>query len=114
MNVFDEQAFGALVERAVEKAVRKVLRTEPAIAEGDASWVPTAQLAKAYTIGQGTIRRWIREGKIDAMQVGRSLRVNRASFERVLAMPRPAVEKTPSPEELADRDQIRERRSKKP
>jgi len=113
MNVFDERAFGALVEQAVEKAVRKVLWTAPSIAEGDGRWVRTAELAKAYSIAQSTIRRWIREGKVEGKLVGGSLRVNLASFERSLAMPREAVERPLSPEELADRDEIRERRSKK-
>jgi len=76
-------------------------------------WVPTQQIAKEYTIAQGTIRRWIKDGRIEAMHVGGALRVSRASFERLLTPPRSANRQTLTPEELADRDELRQRRSKK-
>lgn len=114
MSLFDEQAFRALVEQAAEKAVRKVLREEPNSVGGDGRWVPTSQFASGYSIAQGTIRQWIRAKKIRSVKVGGALRVNLADFERLLTGPDGSHTAPPSPEELADRDEIRERRTKKP
>jgi excisionase family DNA binding protein len=69
--------------------------------------------AKDYSIAQSTIRQWIRDGKLRARHVGRALRVNLADFERLVSISSVAVVSTPSPEELADLDEIRDRRSKK-
>jgi len=113
VSLFDEQALRAFLEQVVENAVKKALRSVPAAAIGDDQWVRTADLATQYSIAQGTLRRWIRQGRIEAKLIGGSLRVNRASFERLLAMPHGAEGRALSPEELADRDEIRERRSKK-
>lgn len=113
MSLFDEQAFRALVEQAAEKAVRKVLREEPSSTGVDGRWVPTSQLANGYSIARGTIRQWIRAKKLRSVKVGGALRVNLADFERLVTGSNGSDKVLPSPEELADRDEIRERRSKK-
>jgi excisionase family DNA binding protein len=112
VSLFDERALRALVEQATEKAVRMVLRENPTTASSG-PWVTTASLAKDYSIAQSTIRQWIRDGKLRARHVGRALRVNLADFERLVSISSVAVVSTPSPEELADLDEIRDRRSKK-
>jgi excisionase family DNA binding protein len=112
VSLFDERALRALVEQATEKAVRMVLRENPTTANAG-PWVSTASLAKDYSIAQSTIRQWIRDGKLRARHVGRALRVNLADFERLVSISSVAVVSTPSPEELADLDEIRDRRPKK-
>ena len=113
MSLFDEQALRALLEQAVERAVRKVLREDSVAAGGGDRWIPTAPLSKQFSVSQSTIRHWIRKGKLRSVRVGRALRVNRGDFERLLSMPHGTDGNDPSPEELADRDEVRERRPKK-
>lgn len=112
MTLFDEQALRTLVEQATESAVRKVLRENPTTSTAG-PWVTTAWLARENSLAQGTIRQWIRDGKLRSRHVGRALRVNLADFERLVSAPTAVDASTPSPEELADLDDIRDRRSKK-
>ena len=112
LSLFDERELRALVEQAAEKAVRKVLREEPAAPSAGQRWVPTVQLARDYSIAQSTIRTWLRQGKIRSIRVGSALRVNLADFERLISAPLSDAGRDLSPEELADRDEALERRSK--
>ena len=112
MSLFDERELRALVEQAAEKALRKVLREEPAAPSVGQRWVPTAQLTRDYSVAQSTIRHWIRQGKVRSIRVGGALRVNLADFERLISTPISDADRHLSPEELADRDEALERRSK--
>jgi excisionase family DNA binding protein len=112
VTLFDEQALRMLVEQATESAVRKVLRENPTAATAG-PWVTTAWLARENSIAQSTIRQWVRDGKLGWRRVGRSLRVSLADFERLVSASTAVDASTPSPEELADLDDIRDRRSKK-
>jgi excisionase family DNA binding protein len=113
LSLFDERELAALMEQAAEKALRKVLREEPATPSVGQRWVSTAQLAREYSLSQSTIRRWIRQGKIRSTRVCGAFRVNLADFEALLSSPSPDASRALSPEELADRDEARERRSSK-
>jgi excisionase family DNA binding protein len=73
-------------------------------------WEPTAKLAREFTVAQGTIRGWIRAGKLRSLRVGRSLRVSREDFERLLSKSSRGTTAALSPEELADRDEVSDRR----
>lgn len=112
MSILDEIGLRVLVEEAVEHAVRKVLRSHEPIGDGD-TWVSTAQLGTKYSIAQSTIRRWIREGKLEAKRAGKLVRVSLASFERLVANESIDGRRPLSPEELADRDEMREHRQRR-
>jgi excisionase family DNA binding protein len=104
VSLIDERELRALVEQAAEKAFRKVLREGPPPPNVSERWVPTAHLARDYSIAQATIRQWIRQGKLRSMRVGRALRVSFADFERLISTPSAEGDRDLSPEELADRD----------
>ena len=112
MSLFDEKGLRSLIEEAVEKGVSRALRTSESITNVG-NWVSTAYLGKRYSVAQSTIRRWIREGKIEAKRAGKVLRVNLESFERFLAGSDAPTESASSPEEIADRDEMRERRDRR-
>ena len=42
----------------------------------------TKQLTVRWQIAEGTLRRWIREGRISAVKVGRQLRFTQAEVDR--------------------------------
>lgn len=117
MSLFDETALRAMVEEATESAVRKVLREGSSHATpvpSVDSWVPTAALARQYSITQATIRQWIRQGRIRSVRVGRALRVNRSDFDSLISPPTgSAPARQLSPEALADRDEVAERRKRR-
>jgi hypothetical protein len=113
VSLFDERALRELVEAAAERAIRKVLRGAPSRTDADGRWVPVAQLAAKYSLAPGTIRRWAREGRVRSIRVGGAQRVSVEDFERVISGSTANETREPSPEELADRDEARERRSRR-
>lgn len=42
----------------------------------------TKQLTVRWQIAEGTLRRWIREGRLSAVKVGRQLRFTQAEVDR--------------------------------
>jgi excisionase family DNA binding protein len=95
----DARELEALVKRLVAEALEEA--TAPARDE----YLSTADAANLAGVAMGTIRRWIREGKLPPHRAGRELRVRRPDLERLMREPRrsePSRELTP--EELAERD----------
>lgn len=67
---------------------------------------PRALLGHRWFVNEGTIRRWVRAGKLRGYRAGRVLRVRRDELDRMLATGRHAPSKASndeSPEELAMR-----------
>ncbi len=113
MSVVDEDALRSLLEEVVEKTVKKVLRSAPPEVGGGDKWVRTVELARNHSLAQSTIRQWIRAGKVEAKLFGGAMRVSLASFERFISMPHGDTQKALSPEQLADRDEVREHRDRR-
>ena len=66
----------------------------------------TTDAATVASVNEGTIRRWVRAGKLRGYRAGRVLRVRRDELDRMLATGRRAPSKASndeSPEELAMR-----------
>lgn len=62
----------------------------------------THQAAQIARVAVGSVRRWVRQGRLQRHRVGRTLRVSRIELECMMRDPGPDREL--SPEEQADRD----------
>jgi excisionase family DNA binding protein len=65
-----------LVEAAVARALDKLRQPD--------QYLSTRQAAELAGVAQGTIRRWIRAGRLRAAGAGRLVRVRRADVEALL------------------------------
>jgi len=95
-----------LVHAEVAAAVAKLATQQAAVID---DYLTTRQAAKYAAIAQGTLRRWIAEGRLKTTRAGRYYRVRRADLDQLLAQ-RPAgsheavTDNGLSPEEQADVD----------
>lgn len=48
------------------------------------SWYSVNQIAEAYGVHHRTVRRWIREGKLDAVKLGGALRISGSALESAM------------------------------
>jgi excisionase family DNA binding protein len=85
-----------IVREELERALAKIKRPEEYLSPREAG--DTARVAP------GTVRRWIREGRLVGHHAGRGLRVSRSELEALLKRPRSMIPTTESPEALAARD----------
>ncbi len=83
-----------------EEVARQVAALKPAPADALLSTRAAADLAG---VEMGTIRRWIREGRLKRRAAGRHLRVSRAELERLIASPGRRIDRR-TPEQMADED----------
>lgn len=94
------------LEAALRETIRALVREELRIAladqKPDDEFLTTGQASRLAKVSVGSVRRWIRLGKLARHRVGRTLRINRAELERFLRHPGPDRELTP--EEQADLD----------
>jgi len=91
----------AAVEALVTALVDAARAPQPAPA---AEYLSTTDAATVASVNEGTIRRWVRAGKLRGYRAGRVLRVRRDELDRMLATGRRVTSKASndeSPEELA-------------
>lgn len=102
----DTDSGGRDVEVALRKLIREIARDEitRALSEHDApaEYLSTSDAAALAGVATGTIRRWMREGRLARHGSGRLVRVRRVDVERILKCPPRGPDATP--EELAIRD----------
>ena len=76
------------LESGLRELIAELVRDEVRRALGDApkhdEFLSTPAAAQVADVAQGTIRRWVREGRLEAHRAGRVVRVRRADLERVL------------------------------
>ena len=91
-----------LIAERVRTEVSRQLGALAATAQSERITVRTA--AEVADAAAATVRRWVREGHVEATGEGKRLRISRASLEAFLASPRrKAVPMSElSPEALAD------------
>lgn len=86
--------------------VRAIARQEVALALADArdsdEYLSTAGAAALAGVAPGTIRRWIKEGRLTGHRAGRVLRVRRCELMALLESDQRPISEA-SPEELARR-----------
>lgn len=95
------------LEAGLRELIAGIVRDEVARALAElrapAEYLSTADAAALAAVAEGTIRRWIREGRIAEHRAGRHVRVRRDDLEALLAggARRPVDD---SPEARARRD----------
>ena len=92
-----------LRQEITELVRQELLRGLDRLDQGD-EFMSTRAAAQLAGVAQGTVRRWIREGRLTAHHAGRVLRVKRADVERLMANGTREKHEPMSPEELAARD----------
>jgi excisionase family DNA binding protein len=95
------------LDAALRVMVVQIVREEIArafthVAQRDEYLSPRAAGAVAQ-VAPGTVRRWIREGRLVGHHAGRVLRVRRADLEALLRQPRAGSSDHVEPEALARR-----------
>lgn len=111
MSLQDE--LRTLVEDVVRKVVREELtqaRQRPA--EGTDPYLAVASAAELADVAPGTIRAWMKAGKLGRYRAGGRLRVRRSELLALLAgdCASSPGNQSLSPEALADRDHAKARR----
>jgi excisionase family DNA binding protein len=102
---------GEDTRRAAEllAVLRSLVRAEIAAAlpgptEPCPAWLSTSEAATHARVTAGTVRRWIREGRLRPHRAGRELRVSRAELDALIAAPcrTPTSEQTPEDRARSD------------
>jgi excisionase family DNA binding protein len=94
--------FDAALRAYIVGIVREELARAIADVRTPEEYLTTRAAAHFAGVAMGTIRRWVREGRLPEHRAGRVVRVRRADLERLLADGRRKVV-TATPEELARR-----------
>ncbi|HEX4420549.1 MAG TPA: helix-turn-helix domain-containing protein [Kofleriaceae bacterium] len=101
------------LERGLRDLIAELVREEVRRAFAEATqrdeFLTTAHAAEVAKVAQGTIRRWIRAGRLTSQRAGRELRVLRSDLA-ALMRDHGRGDRDRTPEELAD-DFVRRRRS---
>lgn len=96
------------LEAGLRELIAGIVRDEVRRALAEASkpeeYLTTVEAGELANVAPGTIRRWIREGRLAEQRAGRVVRVRRSDIERLLgSAPRRTPTRAPTPEELAAR-----------
>lgn len=92
---FDAQLRALIAEVVREELARAAARPE--------EYLSTREAADTARVAPGTVRRWIREGRLTGQHAGRTIRVKRSDLEAFLRSG-PGPSNDLSPEALARRD----------
>jgi excisionase family DNA binding protein len=84
----------------VAEVVRDELKKQRAESARPDTFLSTAEAAELARVHQKTIRRWIKTGRLEALNAGRERRVRRADLEQLLK----AGRRRPAHEDLTDRE----------
>lgn len=79
----DADPLRAIIREIVREEVRAEVR-EVLAARKPAECLSTGEAAELARVTPGTIRRWIRAGRLTAMSAGRELRVSRAEVDKLV------------------------------
>lgn len=100
------------LERSLRDLIAGLVREEVRRALSEATqpdeFLTTARAAEVAKVAQGTIRRWIRDGRLTPHHAGRELRVRRSDLD-ALMHDHGRGDRERTPEELAE-DFVRRRR----
>lgn len=99
-----ERGLRDLIADLVREEVRRALAE---VAQPD-EFLTTAHAAEVAKVAQGTIRRWIRAGRLTSQRAGRELRVLRSDLAALMHN-HGGGDRERTPEELAE-DFVRRRR----
>lgn len=83
-----ERVLGDIVRSALHELVRSEIRaamSEAPIRNGHDGYLSVTAAARHASVAPGTIRAWIRTGRLPAKRAGRVFRVGRDDLERFMA-----------------------------
>lgn len=92
-----ENAFLEQLRVLIREELAKLLDEREAASE----WMTAYDAAQVLGVHPKTLRKWIREGKLEATRAGSRHRVRRADIDRMLA--RGSTNENLTPEQLAER-----------
>lgn len=55
------------------------------MAENEKNYLTVSDFAKALDVSASTVRNWISSGKLDAIKIGRTIRIPKSELDRVTA-----------------------------
>lgn len=88
-----DSAIRDLVARLVKNEVARVLKAEPD------DLLTSRFAARAAGVSVATIRRWVRDGRLEAYRTGHTLRIRRDALDKLLKGKR--ADNDATPEQLA-------------
>ncbi len=86
-SVTMESAVRTLVRETVREVLREELperRNAPAMTLSEDTYMSVTKAARVADVTPGTIRKWIRTGRLTSKHAGRVLRVSRLELERFM------------------------------
>jgi excisionase family DNA binding protein len=96
------------LDAQLEALIRRVIREEldardarQAAAGAAGEYLSPAEFARRLGVSVPTVRRWIDEGRLEAMRAGRQVRISAAEIERLVRRRAPAERE--SAEQVVDR-----------
>lgn len=99
------------LEAWIATRVREEVERQLAEARAPREYLTTTESAALANVSQATVRRWVREGRLEAHGAGRELRILRIELDglmrpngRRLAPRAPVTPRALSPEEQAEKD----------
>jgi excisionase family DNA binding protein len=97
-----DDAMRALIRETFRDEIRIEVARQLAERETPTEFLSTRHAAEHADVAEGTIRRWIREQKLEGHRAGRHVRVKRADLDALMRVQR--AERELSPEEWARRE----------
>lgn len=94
------------IDEALRELVAEMVRAElakQAKAPANDEYLSTRKAGEFASVAPGTVRRWVRAGKLDGYHAGGELRVKRSDLERLLRTPPSNDDGDLTPEEHARR-----------
>ena len=86
----------------IVEVIRDEVRRAVATATMPDEYLSTVAAARVADVAPGTIRRWIKDGRLTRHKAGRVIRVSRHELERMLRDGDPSNDEL-TPEQLADK-----------
>lgn len=73
------------VLRPIEERLKRIESSLEGRIEGGEPFLTITEVAVLAKVDPGTVRRWIREGKLASFKAGRALRIRRADLEQFMS-----------------------------
>jgi excisionase family DNA binding protein len=72
------------IRSIVREVVREEMKAERALAARPVEYLTGAEAAAYAKVTTGTIRRWVREGRLSVCGAGKDVRVDRGELEKIM------------------------------
>jgi len=76
--VIDLEKLREMIREVVREEIAAIAATKPG------EYITTSEAADEWSLHPGSIRRWIRQGRLPACRTGRQIRIKRADLEALV------------------------------